>query len=114
MLDISMQYYTVELDNASKELCRICMPFGNYQYNRLPMGISQAPDISQEIMEDLFRNFNEVDVYIDDIRVFSNDWDTHCVLLTCILKMTLKLITSQSILTNVMGQFKILIGLVIG
>jgi Reverse transcriptase (RNA-dependent DNA polymerase) len=38
-------------------------------------------------MEDLFRNFDEVDVYIDDIGVFSNDWDTHCVLLTCILNV---------------------------
>jgi Reverse transcriptase (RNA-dependent DNA polymerase) len=82
-----MQYYTFELGDASKELCRICMPFGNYQYNRLPMGISQAPDISQEIMEDLFRNFNKVDIYIDDIGVFSNDWDMLCVLLTCILNV---------------------------
>jgi Reverse transcriptase (RNA-dependent DNA polymerase) len=82
-----MQYYTFELDDTSKKLCSICTPFGNYQYNHLPMGISQAPDISQEKMEDLFRNFNEVDVYIDDIRVFSNDWDMHCVLLTCILNV---------------------------
>jgi Reverse transcriptase (RNA-dependent DNA polymerase) len=82
-----MQYCTFELDNASKELCRICTPVGTYQYNCLPMGISQAPDIAQEIMEDLFRNFNEVDVYIDDIGVFYNDWETHCVLLTRILNV---------------------------
>jgi Reverse transcriptase (RNA-dependent DNA polymerase) len=61
--------------------------FANYQYNRLPIGISQAPDISQEIMEDLFRNFNEVDVYIDDIRVFSNDCNMHCASLTHILNV---------------------------
>jgi hypothetical protein len=51
------------------------------------MGISQAPDILQEMMEDLFCNFNEVDVYIDDIRVFSNDWNTHCTSLTPILNV---------------------------
>jgi Reverse transcriptase (RNA-dependent DNA polymerase) len=86
-LDISMQYYTFELDESSKEVCTICTPFGNYKYNRLPLGVSQALDISQEIMEDLFRNFNEVAVYIDDVGVFSKDWDTHHVSLSHVLKV---------------------------
>jgi hypothetical protein len=63
------------------------MPFGNYKYNLLPMGILQAPDISQEITEDLFRNFNKVDVSIDDAGVFSKDWDTHCASLSCVLNV---------------------------
>jgi putative transposase len=29
-------------------------------------------------MEDMFRNFNEVDVYMDNVGDFSKDWDTHC------------------------------------
>jgi hypothetical protein len=29
-------------------------------------------------MEDMFCNFNEVDVCMDAVGVFSKDWDTHC------------------------------------
>jgi transposase InsO family protein len=76
-IDLSMHYYTFELDDESKDLCSICTPFGNYRYRKLVMGLSFSPDIAQEIMEDLFRDIEEVDCYIDDVGVFDNDWKTH-------------------------------------
>jgi putative transposase len=82
-----MLYYIFELDEPSKEVCTICMPFGNYKYNHLPMGVAQAPDILQEIMDDLFCNFNKVDLYIDNIGVFSKDWDMHCASLSHVLNV---------------------------
>lgn len=76
-LDISMQYYTFELDEASKDLCTICTPFGNYRYERMAMGVKQSPDIAQNIMEDLMRRLEEVSVYIDDVGIFNNEWKAH-------------------------------------
>ena len=82
-----MQYYTFELDEASKNLCVICTPFGNYRYNRLPMGVKQSPDIAQEIMESLLQDLPETDVYIDDVGVFSNSWKDHLQSLTKVLSV---------------------------
>jgi Reverse transcriptase (RNA-dependent DNA polymerase) len=86
-LDISMQYYTFELGDDSKDLCTICTSFGNYRYNRLPMGIKQSPDVAQQIMEDSLRSFPEADVYFDDIGIFSNSWQENIQSLKKVLKV---------------------------
>eukprot|EP00978_Attheya_sp_CCMP212_P013002 scaffold32449_cov55-Attheya_sp.AAC.4 len=41
------------------------------------MGVTPAPDIAQEIMDELFHLIEECDVYIDDVGVFSDDFDEH-------------------------------------
>ena len=52
-LDLSMGYYHIPLDEESQELCTTILPWGKYRYKRLPMGISNAPDIFQSIMHEI-------------------------------------------------------------
>jgi hypothetical protein len=51
------------------------------------MRVKQSPDVAQQIMEELLRPFSEVDVYIDNIGIFSNSWEEHLQSLNKILKI---------------------------
>jgi len=73
-----MGYYHIELTPASKQLCTIVFPFGKYEYQRLPMGLCNSPDIFQERMSELFSDLEYVRAYIDDLLCMTTGtWDDH-------------------------------------
>ena len=77
-LDLNMGYYHIELTPFSKQLCTIVLPWGKYEYQKLPMGLSNSPDIFQEKMNELFSGLEYVRAYIDDLLILTTDnWDTY-------------------------------------
>ena len=76
-LDISMAYYTFELDDESKDLCTMNTPYGLYCYRVLPLGIEQSPDFCQETMEHILQGIMDADIYIDDLGCFGKSWEQH-------------------------------------
>ena len=55
----------------------ISTPFGLYQYHRLHMGLTNSPDVIQSTMYPLFQDIPQVDVFIDDIGIFTNSSFEH-------------------------------------
>ncbi|MFM8622685.1 MAG: RNase H-like domain-containing protein, partial [Holophagaceae bacterium] len=70
-LDLNMGYYTIRLNPDAQKLCTIVLPWGKYQYLRLPMGVSGAPDIFQAKMSSLMTGLEFVRVYLDDCLVLN-------------------------------------------
>jgi hypothetical protein len=44
-IELSMGYYHIQLDLEAQTLCTTILPWGKYQYERLPMGVKTSPDI---------------------------------------------------------------------
>mgnify|MGYP002063961838 CR=1 FL=1 len=77
-LDLNMGYYHIHLTPEASRLCTIVMPWGKYEYVRLPMGVCNSPDIFQEHMSDLMAGLEFVRVYIDDLLVITkSDFKDH-------------------------------------
>ena len=58
VLDAFCEIYQVSLDETSSEICTFITPFGRYKFNRLPYGISCAPEIFQKYIKNMIeRNF---------------------------------------------------------
>ena len=66
-LDLNMGCYHVELSPQSKKLCTVVFPFGKYEYQRIPMGLCNSPDIFQEKMSELMEGLEFARTYLDDL-----------------------------------------------
>jgi hypothetical protein len=85
-LDLNMGYYHIELSPAAKKLCTIVLPWGKYEYQRLPMGLCNSPDVFQEKMSSLMADLEFVRAYIDDLLIITkNSFQDHLEKLTQVL-----------------------------
>jgi hypothetical protein len=64
-LDLNMGYCHILLTPFASRLCTIVLPWGKYEYCRLPMGLSVSPDIFQEKMSELMAGLEFARAYLD-------------------------------------------------
>ena len=77
-LDLNMGYYHIHLTPEASRLCTIVMPWGKYEYVRIPMGVCNSPNIFQEHMSELMAGLEFVRVCIDDLLVITkSDFKDH-------------------------------------
>ena len=68
-LNLNMGYYHILLTPNSARLCTVVLPWGKYEYVRLPMGLCNSPDIFQEKMSELMTGLEFARAYLDDLLI---------------------------------------------
>ena len=68
-LDATSGFFHLPLSEESKHLTTFLTPFGRYRFNRLPMGITLAPEVYQRKMAEMLDGLPGVVFFQDDIIV---------------------------------------------
>ena len=76
-LDLHTGYHHIPLDKSSIPKTAFNLPFGKYEYIKVPFGLAQAPAYFQELMTGILKDFPFAIAYLDDIIIFSKTPQEH-------------------------------------
>ena len=85
-LDMKQSYYQLMLEPESQRFTAFQSPFGTYRYLHMPMGLVNSSATLQRLMDHILRGAHHyADKLLDDILVWSDDFDIHLTQLADVL-----------------------------
>lgn len=86
-LDLTAGYFQVAVAGQDQEKTAVTTPFGLYEWTRMPFGLCNAPATFQRLMEVVLGDmaFEMLLIYLDDVLVFSKDFESHLQRLDLVL-----------------------------
>ncbi|MBW0563100.1 hypothetical protein O181_102815, partial [Austropuccinia psidii MF-1] len=88
-MDYLKGFHQNVLSEKAKKLMRIIVHCGIFEYLRMPFGIKNAPSHCQRMMNTIFPEESSegwLIIYIDDIILCSETWDSHLTILERVLQ----------------------------
>jgi hypothetical protein len=81
-------FWQVNIKEEHKERTGFSCPFGHFEFNRLPFGLSNSASHFQRLMDAVLKNLIGTDcwVFLDDIIVFSKTAEEHALRLESVLR----------------------------
>lgn len=75
--DLLKGYWQVPLSERAQEVAAFITPTGLYSYKVMPFGLRNAPATFQRLMNQVVGDMPGCAVYLDDVVVFSDTWESH-------------------------------------
>lgn len=88
-LDLKNGYFHVKIADESTKYTSFVTPFGQYEYNRLPQGLTNGPAVFQRYIHGKSRKLIEggkIMIYMDDILIATMDLESHIEILIEVLQ----------------------------
>ncbi|KAG0435873.1 Transposon Tf2-6 polyprotein, partial [Dictyocoela muelleri] len=76
-IDITKGFHNIEIHKSDQHLTSFVLPWGQYEYTRIPFGIKTAPRFFQSIISSIFRDLEYVKIFIDDLLISSDTIEEH-------------------------------------
>ena len=85
-LDANSGFWQIELAPESAKLTTFITLYGHFCFNRLPFGITSAPEHFQRRISEILQGLNGVVCLVDDILVYGNTQEEHNTHLLAVLQ----------------------------
>ena len=77
-LDLTKGYYQVQVHKKDREKTAFISPYSKFEFVRTPFGLRNAPAVFQRLIETVLVDCQDFSkAYIDDIIVYSSNWNEH-------------------------------------
>ena len=88
VLDCASGFWQIKLDPSTAHKTAFVSHKGVYQFRRLPFGLMNSPSVFSLAVGDALRkmNWKNLLIYVDDLCIFSKDFDSHLIHLEEVFK----------------------------
>ena len=88
-IDLRTGYWQIRLDSEDQEKTAFRVRYGSYEFTVLPMGITNAVETFQTLMQHLFMKYLDkfIIIYLDDLVIYSNNFEDHIIHLQIVFQI---------------------------